>query len=284
VTRRASSRRSSDRKDGGAGSLLGGKRAVTEAVRAGRASKVMAVRGSRSTEGLRALLAEADRAGVPVEWTSRDRIDTFGLADHQGVAATVSHQPELDERDLRSRSFEPNAVVVVLDGITDPQNLGACARSAEAAGASLLVVRKRRAAPPTATAVRASAGALLHLPVARVSNLTRVLKHLGEQGFFLIGLDHRASVDVYEAAPPPRPVAVVVGAEGGGISRLVRESCDQLVAIPMMGRTASLNASAALAVALFAYVLRPPPVPAEGRGTATMPVAGVAQPGSASDL
>jgi 23S rRNA (guanosine2251-2'-O)-methyltransferase len=230
------------------------------------------------------LLTEADRAGVPVEWIARDRIDALGLADHQGVAAMVSLPPELDERDLRSRSFEPNAVVVVLDGITDPQNLGACARSAEAAGASVLVVRKRRAAPSTTTAVRASAGALLHLPVARVANLTRVLEHLGERGFFLVGLDHRAGVDVYEAAPPPRPVAVVVGAEGGGISRLVRESCDQLVAIPMIGRTASLNASAALAVALFAYVLRPPPVPAESGRAATMPVAGVAQPGSASDL
>jgi 23S rRNA (guanosine2251-2'-O)-methyltransferase len=284
VTRRSSSRRSAGRNVGAPEMALGGRRAVAEAVRAGRAAKILAVRGSRATEGLRAVLAEADRAGVAVEWTSRDRIDGLGLSDHQGVVAMVSLPPELDERELRTRSFEPDAVVVVLDGISDPQNLGACARSAEAAGVSLLVMRKRRAASPTAAAVRASAGALLHLPVARVANLTRVLEHLAGRGFFLVGLDHRADLDVYGAAPPPRPVAVVVGSEGVGISRLVRESCDQLVAIPMVGRTSSLNASAALAVALFAYILRSPPATAEGGPAATMPVAGVAQPGSASDL
>jgi 23S rRNA (guanosine2251-2'-O)-methyltransferase len=281
VTRRGASRRSPDRHQRASGSLfIGGRRAVTEAVRAGRAWKLLAVRGSRSTEGLRALLDEARRVAVPVEWTSRDRLDGLGLADHQGVAAMVSLPPEVEERDLRSRSFGPNALVVVLDGITDPQNLGACARSAEAAGASLLVVRKRRAAPPTAAAVRASAGALLHLPLARVANLTRVLEHLADRGFFVLGLDHRASVDVYRATPPPRPLALVVGSEGTGISRLVRETCHDLVAIPLVGHTSSLNASAALAVALFAYVLQP----ADVRRAATMPVAGVAQPGSASDL
>jgi 23S rRNA (guanosine2251-2'-O)-methyltransferase len=253
---------------------------VTEALRAGRAAKVMAVRGSRSTEGLRTLLEEARRGAVPVEWSSRERLDGLSLADHQGVAAVVSLPPELDERDIRSRPFGPDALVVVLDGITDPQNLGACARSAEAAGASLMVVRKRRAAPPTAAAVRASAGALLHLPVARVANLTRVLEQLSDRGFFVLGLDHRAPVDVYRAVPPPRPTALVIGSEGTGISRLVRESCQDLVAIPMFGHTTSLNASAALAVALFAYVLRP----ADAQRAATMPVAGVAQPGSASDL
>jgi 23S rRNA (guanosine2251-2'-O)-methyltransferase len=280
VTRRGASTRSPARSQRASESLLGGRRAVTEALRAGRAAKVMVVRGSRSSEGLRTLLEEARRGAVPIEWTSRDRLEALGLVDHQGVVAMVSLPPELDERELRSRSFDSDALVVVLDGITDPQNLGACARSAEAAGASLLVVRKRRAAAPTAAAVRASAGALLHLPVARVANLTRVLGQLGDRGFFLLGLDHRAPVDVYRMASPPRPMALVVGSEGTGISRLVRETCDELVSIPMIGRTSSLNASAALAVALFAYVLRPP----QERRAATMPDAGVAQSGSASDL
>jgi 23S rRNA (guanosine2251-2'-O)-methyltransferase len=217
----------------------------------------MAVRGSRTTEGLRAVLDEAERLGVPVEWTSRAEVDALSLGDHQGVAAVVSPPGELDERDLRSRAFDQEALVVMLDGISDPQNLGACARSAEAAGAALLVTRARRAAPVSPAAIRASAGALLHLPVARVPNLTRVLDHFRDRGFVAVGLDHRAEDDLYLSEPPPRPLVLVVGSEGTGISRLVRESCDQLVAIPMKGRTASLNAAAALAVALFAYALRP---------------------------
>jgi 23S rRNA (guanosine2251-2'-O)-methyltransferase len=203
------------------------------------------------------VLREAEGAGLAIEWVDHQAIDELGLADHQGVAAVVTPPAELGERDLRGRAFDRDALVVVLDGITDPQNLGACARSAEAAGAALMVVRKRRAAPSTPAAVRASAGALLHLPVARVPNLPRVLEHLRDRGFFVIGLDDRAPADLYGAPPPPGALAVIVGSEGTGISRLVRESCDQLVAIPMLGRASSLNAAAALAVALFGYIRRP---------------------------
>lgn len=184
-------------------------------------------------------------------------LDSFGVAGHQGVVAMVAPPRELDETGFRAWPFEPGAVVVVLDGITDPQNLGAAARSAEAAGVGMMVARRRRAAPVSPAAIRASAGALLHLPIARVPNLTRALEHLKDRGFFVLGLDQAAERDMYLASPPPRPVAVVVGSEGAGISRLVRESCDLLVRIPMGGRTASLNASAALAVGLFGYVLRP---------------------------
>jgi 23S rRNA (guanosine2251-2'-O)-methyltransferase len=169
----------------------------------------------------------------------------------------VAMPGELDERSVGGMTFAPDALVVVLDGITDPQNLGACARSAEAAGAVLLITRKRRAAPLTPAAVRASAGALLHLTVARVANIPRTLERLRDAGVFVAGLDHRAEVDIHRAPTPPRPLALVVGAEDVGLSRLVRETCDALVSIPMRGRTASLNASAALSVGLFAYALRP---------------------------
>lgn len=200
----------------------------------------------------------AAAAGLAPEHVERESIDRLGLRDHQGVAALVAPPREIDDRALAALSLDSEALVVVLDGITDPQNLGACARSAEAAGASLLVARKRRAAPLTAAAVRASAGALLHLPVARVTNLSRSLEHLRDRGFFVVGLDQGASASIHDRPQPSRPLAVVVGAEDVGLSRLVRESCDLLVAIPMVGRTGSLNASAALAVALFGYALRPP--------------------------
>jgi 23S rRNA (guanosine2251-2'-O)-methyltransferase len=217
----------------------------------------MIARRSHPTEGLRSVLDEAEANGLAIEWVDPAAIDSLSLRDHQGVAAIVNPPREMDERALGSSDFEPDAAVVVLDGITDPQNLGACARSAEAAGAAMLITRKRRAAPLSAGAVKASAGALFHLPVARVANISRVLGNLKERGFYVVGLDHYAASDIHQATPPPRPLALVVGAEDVGLSRLVRESCDELVAIPMAGRTSSLNASAALAVALFGYVLRP---------------------------
>jgi 23S rRNA (guanosine2251-2'-O)-methyltransferase len=236
---------------------LGGRRPVTEAIRSGRATRIMIARGSSPTEGLRSVLAEAERSGLAVEWVEPAAIDSLGLRDHQGVAAIANPPRELDDRALASFGFDPDAVVVVLDGITDPQNLGACARSAEAAGAAALVTRKRRAAPMSAGAVKASAGAMFHLPIARVTNISRTLDQLKERGFRVVGLDHRADSTIHESPPPPRPVALVVGAEDVGLSRLVRESCDELVAIPMAGKTSSLNASAALAAALFGYLLRP---------------------------
>jgi len=212
---------------------------------------------ARRTEGLDQLLAEAVGAGVPIEYVDRAALDGSGAPDHQGVVAFVRRPQELDERDLASLDRSAVALVVVLDGITDPQNLGASARSAEAAGASALVTRKARSSPVTQAAVRASAGALLHLPVARVPNIPRALHRLRDRGFFVVGLDGDAPKDVYAAERPPGPLALVVGAEGTGLSRLVRETCDELIRLPLAGRTASLNASAALAAALFAYALRP---------------------------
>lgn len=230
---------------------------MAEAVRAGRARRVLVARGSHRTQALRALLAEAQAAGLEPELVDPGAIGALGLGDHQGVAAHVTLPPELDERGLRSFPFPEDALVVALDGITDPQNFGACARSAEGAGADLLLTRERRAAPRSPAAVRASAGALLHLPVARVANLRRALDQLKDRGFVVVGLDHRAERTVHDPPPRGRPLVLVVGAEDVGLSRLVREGCDELVAIPMAGRTESLNASAALAVALFAYARRP---------------------------
>jgi 23S rRNA (guanosine2251-2'-O)-methyltransferase len=146
-------------------------------------------------------------------------------------------------------------VVVVLDGITDPQNLGAAARSAEAAGATMLVTRTRRAADVGPAAIRASAGALVHLPHARVANIARALDRLQEAGFWVVGLDENADLTVYDDACPQGKVAVVIGAEGEGMARLTRERCDGLLSLPMHGRVGSLNAAASLAAVLYAYVL-----------------------------
>ena len=236
------------------GGTVAGRRAALEAVRSGRAHEVLVARGSRSTPALRDLLDAAAERRVPVREASRRELDGFAR-DHHGVVALVEATAELGERDLASWPFDGDDIVVVLDGITDPQNLGAAARAAEAAGAAMLVSRIRRAAAVTPAAVKASAGALLHLPHARVANIGRALERLKDAGFSVVGLDERADGTVYDRPCPPGRIAVVVGSEGEGLARLTREACDALVRLPMRGRVASLNAAASLAAVLYAYVL-----------------------------
>lgn len=234
--------------------VVGGRRAALEAVRAGAAIRVFLADGARSTPALRELLDACADAGVPTETVERERLDLLAQ-DHRGVVARVRVPAPVGEQELSRRAFPDDALVVVLDGIEDPQNLGAAARTAEAAGASMLVTRRARAADVTAAAVRASAGALLHLPHARVANLARALERLRDNGFTVVGLDEHASTSVHEARREGR-VAIVLGAEGEGLSRLVRDRCDELLALPMRGHVGSLNASAALAAVLYAYALR----------------------------
>ena len=182
-----------------------------------------------------------------------------GELHHQGVAARLRRlRPELGESDLRGMELSGDALVLVLDGITDPQNFGACARTAEAAGAAALVVRRRRGAPVTPAALAASAGSLLHLPVVRVANLARVIGLLKESGFWVVGLDGRAQRTILDSSRPTGRLALVLGSEGTGLSRLVAERCDEVLSIPMRGTVSSLNVSVAAGVALFAYALRGP--------------------------
>jgi len=237
---------------------VSGRRAVAEAIAAGDTVEVLVARGARQTEGLRAVLGAADRARVPVREVARAELDELAR-DHRGVVARLrpddGEAAALSERDLEFRDWDADAIVVVLDGIEDPQNLGAAARAAEAAGAAALVTRTRRGAPVTDAAVRASAGALLHLPHARVANISRAIERLQAAGFTVVGLDADAERSIFDRACPDGRVAIAVGSEGTGVSRLVRERCDDLVSLPMRGRVGSLNASASLAAALYGYVL-----------------------------
>jgi 23S rRNA (guanosine2251-2'-O)-methyltransferase len=248
------SRRPASREGGG---VVAGRRAVAEAVVAGTAVEILVAEGSRATEGLRAVLDAANQGGVPVREAPRSELDALA-PEHRGVVAVLSTPaaiPAMGERELAAHPFDDRAVVVVLDGVEDPQNLGAAARTCEAAGVAAIVMRTRRAAGVTPAAIRASSGALLHLPLARVANIARALERLKEAGFTAVGLDGSATGTIYDEACPEGRVAVVVGSEGSGISRLVRERCDLLVALPMLGRVASLNASASLAACLYGYVL-----------------------------
>jgi 23S rRNA (guanosine2251-2'-O)-methyltransferase len=236
--------------------VVSGKRAVLEAVRAGEASEVLVADGAKESPGMREVLDAARGAHVRVRVRERAALDELA-DDHRGVVAKLGPRPAptLQERDLSTFDWAPDAIAVVLDGVEDPQNLGAAARSVEASGGQMLITRTHRSAPVTDAAIRASAGALLHLPHARVANLTRAIQRLQDERFTVIGLDASATRTIYQDACPGGRVALVVGSEGSGLSRLVRERCDLLVSLPMHGKVGSLNAAASLAAVLYAYVV-----------------------------
>lgn len=226
------------------GHALPGRQPVSEALRAGRA--LDAVLLDRRRPELEDLAAAATRAGVQVRRVDRGALDAAaGGVLHQGVVATAPPFAYARLEDLTGD------LVLVLDGVTDPQNLGAMARSAEVAGAAGLVVRERRGVGVTPAAEKAAAGALSWLRVARVTNLVRALDDLGAAGLWTVGLAADGAVGLWDSGLLDERVAIVVGAEGGGLSRLVAERVDQVVAIPLAGRIESLNAGIAAAVAMF---------------------------------
>lgn len=197
------------------------------------------------------LRALAEAKGVRVMSVDVKRLDGMaGGQRHQGVAANVlvkalSHS--LD--DVLDAAIEP-ALVLVLDGVTDPHNLGACLRVADAAGAHAVVAPKDNAAGLSATAIKVASGAAEHIPYIMVTNLARTLRELKERAIWVLGADSGANQDLY-AAKTPVAVAWVLGAEGEGLRRLTRETCDALVSIPMNGSVASLNVSVASGICLF---------------------------------
>lgn len=203
-----------------------------------------------------AILGAAQQVGVPIGEASRQRLDELaGGGHHQGVVAEMAEIATValdDLLDVARRRQEP-PLLVVTDHLEDPQNLGSLIRSAEAAGAHGLVVPERRSVGVTPAVVRASAGATEHLAVATVVNLARTLRELKAAGLWIVGLDAGAE-QPYDLADLTVPLAIVVGSEGKGLSRLVAEQCDLRVRLPMAGRTASLNAAVAGAILLYEAV------------------------------
>lgn len=189
---------------------------------------------------------------VPVRRVTAQALDGIaGKLRHQGVAARYAAAPMLDETGLLALVAErADALVLVLDGVQDPHNLGACLRSAAAAGVSAVVLPRDRAVGITATVRKTSAGAADRLPIAQVANLARCLRKLRDAGIWLYGLEGTAERRIYDIDLRGR-VALVVGGEGEGLRRLTREHCDALVCIPMSGAVESLNVSVAAGIALF---------------------------------
>jgi 23S rRNA (guanosine2251-2'-O)-methyltransferase len=224
---------------------------VLEALRAGRVRELRV--GERADGRLKQLLALAGERGVRVRRVAADALERDSRRGvHQGVVAEIEEGADysIDEI-VTGASAAP--LIVVLDGIEDPHNLGAILRTADAAGVDGVVVQSRRAASRGGVAAKASAGALAHVKVAEVVNIARAVEELKEAGVWTVGLASEAP-DPYDAIDLTLPTALVLGAEGAGLRRLVRERCDRLASIPMRGHVGSLNVSVAAGVVLFEAV------------------------------
>ncbi|HVF05174.1 MAG TPA: 23S rRNA (guanosine(2251)-2'-O)-methyltransferase RlmB [Frankiaceae bacterium] len=234
--------------------VVAGRNPVVEALRARVPARTLVVAlGIDHDDRVAEALASAAKAQVPVREAGKSELDrlTDG-AVHQGLVLLVAPYEYAHPDDVLRRAFEhPEApLLVALDGVTDPRNLGAVVRSAAAFGAHGVVVPERRAAGLTAAAWKASAGTAARVPVARATNLVRALKAYGDAGVTVVGLAADGELDLYDLELATEPLCVVVGSEGRGLSRLVGETCDVRIRIPMANDTESLNASVAAAVTL----------------------------------
>lgn len=226
---------------------------VREALAAGRPLERVIVAQGRHGDRIAEIVELARRRGVPVRFEDRDRLDRLAESrHHQGVVGFGAAKAALAIEELLARARRPG-LLVLLDGVEDPRNLGAIIRTALAAGADGLVIPERRAAGLTDTVSQTAAGALEYLPVARVKNLARALEALKAANYWLVGLDERAEKS-YTEIDYRTPVGLVLGGEGAGLHELTRKHCDWLVRIPTVGPVRSLNASVAAAVALFEAV------------------------------
>lgn len=235
------------------GDAIAGRRAVLEALRARHPLRKILI-GRRAHGGtIREILQEARRQDIAVQFVDERRLDRLTpRPHHQGIVALSSARPLVSVDDVlaaaRARAQPP--LVLVLDGVEDPANLGAIIRTAEGAGVHGVIIPKHRAAGLTPAVAKTSAGALEHLPVAQVTNLARALDELKAAGLWVAGADP-AAVDVYHHARLLPPLALVMGGEGRGLSRLVREHCDVLVRLPMRGQIESLNVAVATGILLY---------------------------------
>ena len=233
--------------------MIEGRNALTEALRSGRTIDKVFVAAGDTDKALARLSAMAKEAGAVVVATDRRKLDQMSpTGAHQGIMAQVAaHEYATVEQILQRAADRGEAPLIVLcDELTDPHNLGAILRTAECAGAHGVIIPKRRSVGLTAVVSKTSAGAVEYMPVARVSNMAATIRDLKKQGIWVFGAAGGSRTDIYHA-DFKGPTAIVIGNEGQGMSRLVEESCDVLVGIPMKGNISSLNASAAASVLLY---------------------------------
>lgn len=233
--------------------MIIGRNPVLEALRAEREMNKIWVSESARRGQMSELLRLAKQSGAPIQFVPKQRLNKLaGTTNHQGVIASVSayRYATLDDLFQKAESAGEKPFFLLLDEIEDPQNLGSILRTSDATGVHGVIIPKRRSAGLTEAAAKASAGAIEHVPVARVTNLSQTMEELKARGIWFVGADMEGSQD-YRKVDYDLPVALVIGNEGQGISRLIKKKCDFLVRLPMKGKVASLNASVAAAVFMY---------------------------------
>ena len=236
--------------------VIEGRNAVIEALRAGENIDKIFIQKGETDKTLGHIASKARAAGIVVVDADKRKLDGMSRTHaHQGVIALAAMREYVSVEDILAKAAEKgeNPLIVICDEISDPHNLGAIIRTAECAGAHGIVIPKRRSAGLTAVVAKTSAGAVAHMPVARVANIPSLLKDLKKQGVWVFGTAASGTTKLYEA-DLKGSAAIVIGSEGDGMTRLAEENCDFLVSIPMKGRLNSLNASAAAAILLYEAV------------------------------
>lgn len=233
-----------------------GRHPVLEAIRAGSARSVLLARGRKPAPILQEITALAGERGVPIREVAPHEIERLAPGQNtQGIAAEVAERrlSGVDELLSASGATTTRPFFLALDQIQDPQNFGALLRTADAAGVQGVIVPQRRSAPVSGAVARTSAGAISHVPIVEVTNLTRALQELKVAGIWIVGLDESADTSIY-AVDLRESVVLAVGSEGSGLRRLTRETCDFLVKLPMLGAVGSLNAGVAGSIAMYEVV------------------------------
>ncbi|WP_409273034.1 23S rRNA (guanosine(2251)-2'-O)-methyltransferase RlmB [Neobacillus sp. SCS-31] len=238
-----------------------GKNPVLEALRSKRdINKILIAEGSQRGQ-MQQITELAKEANVIVQYVPKKKIDQLSDGNHQGVLAYVAayQYAELDDLFDAAKEKGEEPFFLILDEIEDPHNLGSIMRTADAVGAHGIIIPKRRAVGLTSTVAKASTGAIEYIPVARVTNLARTIDELKERGVWIAGTDAKGSVD-YRQQDFTMPLGLVIGSEGRGMGRLIREKCDFLVHLPMAGKVTSLNASVAAALLMYEVYRRRHPL------------------------
>jgi 23S rRNA (guanosine2251-2'-O)-methyltransferase len=235
--------------------VIYGINSVAEALKArGRGFEWVGVAKERHDLRLQRIIEDCRKMSIPIRFLPRVELDRMASTGaHQGVVAVTSTKQYNDLDDVISAKRGQNSLIVVLDGVEDPHNLGAILRTADAAGANGVIIPERRAAGITGTVAKSSAGASEHLPVAKVTNIARTLEELKSKNLWIVGLDERGT-HTYDSVDYKMDCAVVLGAEGHGLHDLVKKKCDFLVSIPMLGKVPSLNVSVAAGIVLYELV------------------------------
>lgn len=244
--------------------LLGGKNPVVEALRSGRELNKIWIAEGINKKSVGEILSLAQQAKVIVQYVPKKKLDSLLESNHQGVVASVAayRYAELDVVFELAAKRQEDPLILILDELEDPHNLGSILRTADAAGVHGVIIPRRRSVGLTAVVAKASTGAIEYVPVVRVNNLSQTVAQLKDRGVWIAGTDALGSAD-YRTMDATLPLAIIIGSEGKGMSRILKENCDFLYHLPMLGQVTSLNASVAASLLMYEVLRKRQPLNAE---------------------